>query len=384
MKKCCFTLVLLLMAVVAFSATKVEIKTDQSVAAEIEEDKEKQHFKVRLTFLPVTTLDAVSNDEMTGVLAQFFAEEALSSYLKRPKAVNFLKARCSVHEKTDKKCALTYEIPVSAVSDVKMDSRRDVKESIKKCLSSVSSDTLLRDFRSTCFHDLRIAEVVFLEKIKTTKNKGRLAKKINAAFSDLKKKIDGDDALFLSEKEDLLTKADSVRKFLLKKLSQTAAGSAAKVPAGISKAQFSPEFEPFLLKDPVLLEAGGCRAFRAEKGKIVLIAVGVADVKDQSARDRIERKSVAKQRAMKELANHNGVEVSHFSERGKATTISTKNKQEAGESRRSSVSRTRIFAETHISNMIVAGQWYSPDGKLFYLALGTVIPAGQAEKDSGR
>lgn len=380
MKKCCFTLVLLLMALVAFSATKIEIKTDKSVAAEIDEDKGKQHFKVQLTFLPVTTLDAVSNDEMTEILAQFFAEEALSSYLKRPKTVNFLKVKSSVFEKTKQRCVLSYDIPVTAVSDVKENERRGGEESIKKCFSSVSSNTLLRDFQSTCFHDLRIAEVVFLEKIKTAKNKARLTQKIKAAFSALKKKIYNDDALFLSEKEELLAKTDSVQKFLLKKLSQNVpADSAVKFPGSVVRGHFVPEFEPFLFKDSILLELGGCRAFRTENGKIVLIAVGVADVKDQSAGDRIRRKRIAEHRAFGELAKHDGVEVSYFAERGKTTTVLTKNRQETGESRRTSTSRIRISAETYVSSMITVGQWYSRDGKHFYLAKGAIVSADRTE-----
>ncbi len=74
MKKSCFSLILLLSAIVALSATKIEIESDKSAAAEISENKEEQLFSLSLTFMPVTTLDTVTNDKMTEVLAQFLAE----------------------------------------------------------------------------------------------------------------------------------------------------------------------------------------------------------------------------------------------------------------------------------------------------------------------
>ena len=379
--KSCFCLILLLMASAVFSATKIELQSDKSASAEIVEDKGKQLVSVSLTFMPVSTLDAVTNDEMTGVLAQFFTEEALSSYLKCPKAVAFSKARCVVHKKTAKQCSLTYEIPIAAISDADVKQQSIPAESIKKYFASVSSDALLQDFRSTCFYDLRIAEAVFLEQIKSCKDKEKLARKINDAFSALNRKINSDDALFLSEKEELLTKANSVKSFLLKKLSSApvAATESTSCPnaqgsPNIVHGTFLPEFKPFLLSDPILLEVGGCKAFRTEDGKTVLIAVGIAEVKDQSAKDRIRRQKVAEQKAFGELAKHQEVEVTFFSERYKTTSILSQNGVESGSSQKISSSRITMKAEAYFDEMLTVGRWYSGDGKLFFLAKGCIIP----------
>ena len=378
--KSCFCLILLLMASAVFSATKIELQSDKSASAEIVEDRGKQLVSVSLTFMPVSTLDAVTNDEMTGVLAQIFTEEALSSYLKCPKAVAFSKARCIVHKKTSKQCSLTYEIPIAAITDVDVKQQSIPAESIKKYFASVSSDTLLQDFRSTCFHDLRIAEAVFLEQIKSCKDKEKLARKINDAFSALTKKINSDDALFLSEKEELLTKANSIKSFLLKKLSSApvATPESTSCPnaqgSPIVHGTFLPEFKPFLLSDPILLEVGGCKAFRTEDGKTVLIAVGTAEVKDQSAKDRIRRQKVAEQKAFGELAKHQEVEVTFFSERYKTTSISTQNGVESGSSQKISSSRITMKAEAYFDEMLTVGRWYSGDGKLFFLAKGCIVP----------
>lgn len=380
-RKSCFSLILLFVATAVFAAAKIELQSDKSVSAEITEDKEKQLVSVSLTFVPVSTLDAVTNDEMTGVLAQFFAEEALSSYLKSPKAVAFSMAKCIVHKKTEKQCSLTYEIPIAAISDAEVKQQSISAESIRKYFASVPTENLLQDFRSTCFRDLRIAEAVFLEQIKSCKDKEGLARKIKDAFSALTGKINSDDALFLSEKEELLTKANSVKDFLLKKLSSAPVPVSESMSSpdtqgspNITRGTFRPEFEPFLLSDPILLEAGGCKAFRTEDGRTVLIAVGFTEVRDRSAKDRVRRKKVAEQKAFAELAKYREIEVTFFSERVKTTTISSKNGVEEGSSHKTSSSRITVNAEAYISGMLTVGSWYSEDGKLFYLAKGCIIP----------
>ena len=376
-------LVLLLAVCVVSAATKIEIKSDKSATAEVAEDKAKQRISVSLHFMPVTTLDAVSNDEMTGVLAQFFAEEVLSSYYKTPKGVDFARTRCIVHKRTAKQCSLTFEIPVAAIVDVKEDRTTLAADAIRRYFSSESSRAIMRDFRSTCFHDLRIAEAIFLEQTKTAKDKAQLEQRIRDAFAALAKKINDDDALFLSEKEDLLTKAEATRDFLLKKLASgnSSADDSASVRddsigenVKIKHARILPEFKPFLLGDPVLLEVGGCKAFRTSDGKTALIAVGMAEVRSNSAKDRIRRQRVAETNAFGELSKHREVEVTFFAERSKTTSISTQNGVESGRSQRTSSSRITVRAEGYFDDMMTVGQWYSEDGKLFYLAKGCMIP----------
>lgn len=380
MKKSCFSLILLLSAVVVLSATKIEIESDKSATAEITENKEKQLFSLSLTFMPVTTLDAVTNDKMTEVLAQFLAKEALSSFLKKPKAINFFKTKCILLKKTEKVCSLTYEIPASAIVNATVKQQTISSAALKKCLTSASADTVFQNFRSTCFHDLRIAENLFLEQIKSVKHPDKLAGEISKAFSALKEKINNDDALFLSEKEDLLSKAISVEKFLQKKLSEQTISATQTTEAEqralneITHAKILPEFKPFLLSDPILLDIGGCKAFQTNDGKTVLIAVGYAEVKDQSPKDRIRRQKIAEQRAFGELAKHQEVEVVDFSELHEAVIISSKDRSETGSLQKSHFSRTTVKAEAYFEEMLTVGQWYSKDEKLFYLAKGCMIP----------
>ena len=104
-----------------------------------------------------------------------------------------------------------------------------------------------------------------------------------------------------------------------------------------------------------------------------MIAVGYAEVKDQSPKDRIQRQKIAEQRAFGELAKHQEVEVVHFSELHKAVTISSKDRSETGSLQKSHFSRTTVKAEAYVEEMLTVGQWYSKDEKLFYLAKGCMI-----------
>lgn len=379
MRKGCSILTFLLLTCAAFSAVKIELKSDESATAEITENAAGRIISVSLRFLPVTTLDAVSNDEMTEVLAQFFAEEALSSYYKKNKAIDFSKVKTTGRVKQERLFSLTYDIPVTAISDIKMPSPNT--SNLQKSIAHFSSEELLQDFRSTCSRDLRVAESVFFDQITKTKaNKHVLKEKIVSAFSALEKKIQDDDALFLSEKEELLTRAQHIRSHLLKKLSEVVSSDKTdesdeenNIPDSIDRVNILPEFKKFLLSDPILLEAGGCRAFRTSEGKVVLIAVGTSEVKNTSAKDRLLRQKVAEQKAFGELAKHQEVEVTFFSERYKKTTLSSQNHIESGATDKISTSRITMRAEAYFDEMVTVGQWYSKDGALFYLAKGCII-----------
>ena len=383
MKKFCFVfLTILFCASIVCSAQTIELRSDRSAKAEITEDKAKQNYAVKINFVPVTTLDDVTNEEMTVMLAQFFTEEALSIFLKDSKAVIFSGVHPNVLKKDKGIISILYTIPFSKICKAEKSSKTSTAEAMLKKFYSwaqISSDELLANFRSTCFRDLRSAEIFFVSQIAETKDQALMEKKVRQAFLVLTAKINNDDALFMSEKEELLEKAKKIESFLLKRLHSAPAASqadqtaTAAIPQSISKATFLPEFKDFLINDNILLEVGGCRAFENASGKLALIAVGVALVKDNSPKDRLMCQKIAEQKAFGELAKHQEVEVNFFAERYKSTEVKTENGAESGKSRRNSTSRITVQAEAYFSKMITVGYWYSGDGKLFFLAKGCFI-----------
>ena len=382
MKKFCFVfMTILFCASIVCSAQTLELRSDRSAKAEIKEDKAKQNYIVQISFVPVTTLDSVTNDEMTAMLAEFFTEEALSTFLKGSKAVIFSGITPQVLKQEKNLITIQYTIPVKNICNAEtrtVDSAVGIM--LKKFYASttLSSDNLIADFRSTCFRDLRSAEIYFTSQINKSKNKAGVKTQIQRAFIELTKKINNDDALFMSEKEELLEKSKKVEIFLLKQLeksSRTTASDSQPDTAllNVSRATFLPQFKDFLINDNILLEVGGCRAFENSSGKRVLIAVGVAPVKDNTPKDRLLRQKIAEQKAFGELAKHQEVEVTFFAERYKTTEIKTENGAEFGKSRRSSSTRITVQAEAYFDEMITVGYWYSKDGKLFFLAKGCFI-----------
>ena len=61
-------------------AEKINL-ADASASASVVELAAKDAYGIAVAFRPVTALDEVTNREMTEVMGQFYAEEALSSFL---------------------------------------------------------------------------------------------------------------------------------------------------------------------------------------------------------------------------------------------------------------------------------------------------------------
>ena len=251
---------------------------------------------------------------------------------------------------------------------------------LKKFYASVgtSGDDLISDFRSTCFRDLRSAEIYFISRISQVKDKALLRKKIQQAFVKLIKKINDDDALFISEKEEVLEKAEKIKKFLLKRLDNS---SRQLIVKSSGDAQFSkvsrltvlPEFKEFLTVDSALLEVGGCQVFENAHGKKALIAVGIAVVKDNSPQDRLRCQRVAEQKALGELAKYQNIGVDVASERFSIIEKKNNNGVKSESLQRVTSSRITMHADAYVDKMMTVGHWHSKDGKLFFLAKGCII-----------
>lgn len=382
MKRACIVwLLLFCWASLACASSVVELRSDRSAKAEVSEDKAKQAYNVQIKFAPVTTLDKVSNDEMTLVLAQFFAEEALSELLKSPKAVDFSRIKPQILSRDKNSITIQFTIPLGKIGEYQEKDKSE-KEELRKLYTSAgnSGESLLEDFRSTCFRDLRSAEVHFASKIKSEKDHTELRKQIQQAFGALREKVNNDDALFMSEKDELLTKISRVEKFLLRQLRKQVAATP-PVPSlevieqqlNISGAVFSPEFQEFLVQDKILLEIGGCKVIENESGKRALIAVGVASVKEDTPKGRLRCKKIAEAEALAEMAKHQEVDVTYFGQRSKTTEIETKNGVETSRIKRSSSSRTTVRAEAYFEQVTTIGSWYSKDKQLFFVAKGCLV-----------
>lgn len=368
----------------ASGATTIKLKSARSVTAEIAETENKQSLRVSVCFIPVSSLDPLNNERMNSVVARFFVEQALSQFYGKEKSVNFAGIKPEIGKNEKQRTTFFYAIPCSAISDAVVKEEQNVNK-IAASYSQVSDDDIFLSATEIFSRDLRIAEAFFLREIQAKKDKAALVQNINKAFDALREKIESQDDLLSAEKDEFITKIGKVRNFLLKKIQGGAVASVEdvvsnkNVTALISDYAFHPEFEKILLNDTILLESGGCRAFRLPDGRVALIGVGMAEKKNDSVKDRLKRQKVAEQRAFAALAEHEEVDVTSFSQLSDSATIITVDKKETSRDQRTISTMSSVRAEAYFANMETVGQWYSKDGKCFFLAKGCLI----AEKEQG-
>ena len=372
----------LLVACHAAGATALTLKSARAVTAAITENADKQSVQISVRFIPVTSLNELTNARMNLVISRFFVEQALSQFYKKEKSVDFGKLKPTVAEAGKQKKTYSYVVPFSAISDAPAAVKKEAyAKTLESGYSRNSGDDLFLTASEIFARDLRLAEALFLKEIKETKDRKATVKNINAAFDALKKKVENQDDLLSAEKDEFTATLEKVRKYLLKKIRQSASSSVEKalprneLDLSISRYWFRSDFKKFLTSDKTLLESGGCRAWKLPDGRIVLIGVGSV-IADDSIRSRQDRGTAAENAVFAALAKHNGVRVTTFTTSSESTTFSTVDKNETAKDQRTITSGTTIRAEGYFPGMENVGHWYSPDGKLFFLAKGVMIPAG--------
>ena len=356
----------------------VEIKlADASASASVVSAASQAGYRISVEFRPVTTMDEISNREMSGTIAQFYAEEALSSFLKISKAIMFSKTRSTMNWVGDDKAQCVFDVPAKAIIDAPV-RNVEIREEIvgKKCAGNkADASALFLDFRSTCFRDLRIAEALFAEKIASAKEqKGckALRQKICAAFSSLRKKIKEDDGLFRSEKKDLVAKADKIERYLLNEIEGGCAegerdeNSLAKLP--ISEAFFKAPFGSLIKNDPILLTHGGARFIEMGDGAVAILAVGFAMA------DNEDREDIAELRASAELGKLQAGEESVVESRIERQYRRSSNGGGASESMEMKrLSKTVVNSIDFHKTGETVGTWLSADRKRFFMAKGRIV-----------
>lgn len=373
---------ILLLLCVALQAFADEVKlADATAAASVERTRSPAGFAVSVVFRPVTTLDDVSNREMSAVMAQFYADEALSSFLNAQKAIIPSRVKSST-EKTDQgNVKWQFAVPEDAVIDAPV-KEVDVREEVvgKKGRLKTGAKTRLQDFRSTCFRDLRVAETLFAEEIETAKKadeKEMLKRRIQDALAALRRKIKEDDDLFRAEKSELTKKVDKIESFLLSKLEGSESEAHCKEKANelpIKDAVFKEPFGSLLKADPILLTHGGARFVQMKDGRVVILSVGSAAASNDDREDIVELKASAelgKLQAGEETAVANKLERKYVRSANGSDMHENMNMK-----RTSSISFNSI--DFHKSGETV-GTWLSKDGKRFFLAKGRIALSGQAK-----
>ncbi|HEY8668856.1 MAG TPA: hypothetical protein VIL86_19570 [Tepidisphaeraceae bacterium] len=141
-------------------------------------------------------------------------------------------------------------------------------------------------------------------------------------------------------------------------------------PAAVKDAVIEEPFATILAQHPLLLQSAGARVFRHE-GSLYLIVVGMTEAKGESSAERLRQIKVARVQAQKEaVAFAEQTSVVATDERKVQTTITQ-------ESNSKSLSQVETLNETTVAKvhgvlkgLPEVGTWYSPDGTLFFCAVG--------------
>lgn len=333
-----------------------------------------ERYEIALSFVPVTTLDAVSNEEMTDVLAQFYAEEAISLFMGVPKAIVRDGAKASKGDVAGGKIKWFFTVPKRAivgVSKAEVDVRSEWAGAI--CYSRVDIKTRLEDFRSQCFRDLRVAEMMFDEKIqhaKTESEKRFLCNKAKHSLDELRLKIKADSHLFRAEKAKMLKKCDEVEEYL----NSSRQKCIADLP--IKNAKFDKEiFEDLIKEDTILLTHGGARIKELDDGSVAVISVGSAAATMDDCMDIAEMDASA---ALSKLLGGEETVVRNELRREYSRVGKSEIQSEMSEFKRKSL--IQLFSTSYHKSGETVGTWLSLDGKRFFVAKGRVVSKEEQKK----
>ena len=379
-------------------AENVQFKSSRKVAADVTEIDSGKGLRISVAFIPVSTLTEASNERISRLMAQSFAERTVSGYLHAPKTILFPKAKIVSFEfpksNYERICKVVYEIPKTALLDIvvkknKVSDLEDTWEIFKKaCMTE--SKYAMDDFRSDCYRDLRLAEAAFMVEIaQRERTLESVREEIETSFSAIIQRVDSEDMLLMSEKEELSNKIQSVRSFLLRKLeerhlsrerlpvvrSDKVLYSADDVKRNdredklpILNAVFQEPFGEFLKNDPILLLHGGARFIKIDDGATAILAVGYA------ASDNENREDVAELEASAALGKLQGGEETLVNNKYEDAYLSVSMGGETKENVKMIQSyKVSVNSMDFHKTGETVGTWLSADGKRFFLAKGRIV-----------
>jgi len=153
--------------------------------------------------------------------------------------------------------------------------------------------------------------------------------------------------------------------------------------------RLDPEFAPYLTADPLLMEMEGAKIVKLDAGlertadepvRVLVLGVASSVLRDGSAADRKRAETVARNRAYAHIvAEKTGVQVARSETLDKKVVVTI---EEDGRETGSSVSEyletTRADLQGRTRAFPVVGRWTSPDGTLFYVAVGGILEPAAA------
>ena len=161
-------------------------------------------------------------------------------------------------------------------------------------------------------------------------------------------------------------------------------------PTGAANLRLDPEFAGILMADPLLMEVEGAKVIRLDAGleatsdePVRLLVLGVASsaLQDGSAADRKRAETIARNRAYAHIvAEKTGLTVARSETVAKKTIVTIEEHgRETGTSVAEYLESTQAGVKGMTKGFPIVGRWTSPDGTLFYVAVGGILSPSPAE-----
>ena len=161
-------------------------------------------------------------------------------------------------------------------------------------------------------------------------------------------------------------------------------------PTGAANLRLDPEFAGILMADPLLMEVEGAKVIRLDAGleamsdeprKLLVLGVASSALQDGSAADRKRAETIARNRAYAHIvAEKTGLTVARSETVAKKTIVTIEEDgRETGTSVAEYLESTQAGVKGMTKGFPIVGRWTSPDGTLFYVAVGGILSPSLAE-----
>ncbi len=140
-----------------------------------------------------------------------------------------------------------------------------------------------------------------------------------------------------------------------------------------SEVEIEPAYAEYLRADPLLMEVTGAKVLQLRGGNRVVLAVASTVLKDGSAQERLRAEKVCRIKALASVVGTTqGVQVCRVEQLTERTALVVVGVVEKAASVSELLQVTQTKVEGVAKDMAVVGRWKSPEGDVFYLALGGV------------
>ena len=140
-----------------------------------------------------------------------------------------------------------------------------------------------------------------------------------------------------------------------------------------SEVEIEPAYAEYLRADRLLMEVTGAKVLSLRGGDRVILAVASTVLKDNSAQERLRAEKVCRVKALASVVGTTqGVQVCRVERLTERTAVVLVGEVEKAASVSELLQTTQTKVEGVAKDMAVVGRWKSPEGDVFYLAIGGV------------